>query len=253
MTPGKPGSDYVGYIRVSTIRQEAEGFSLDTQARVIKSWAHEAQKRSDWIFSDAASARGVGSFVTRGGLRSAIRQALDLNVPLVVPNISRLSRDMSVLKEIERSGVAVISVQDGSRKLSRTRLRSLVQQAEVEGQNIADRARHAARIAKGRGVPLGNRTNLPVAQRRGTISNIVRADVKTKELADFLDVTPGWNKLKRQALVDLLNASGSLNLISERRSEREPWRISTLRKPLLKAIEELALRSEPTFPKLRSV
>jgi DNA invertase Pin-like site-specific DNA recombinase len=244
VTRSKPTSAFVGYIRVSTTRQEAEGFSLDTQERIIKSWAHEARKHSDWIYSDAGTARGAGSFVTRNGLRDSIKQALHLAVPLVVPNVSRLSRDVAVLKEIERSGVAVISIQDGGRRLSKSAMRDLVRKAEVEGQDIAERAKRAARFAKSRGALLGNRTNLPVAQRRGCINNVVRADVKTKELADFLERTPGWHDLKRQELVDLLNTSGPLNLISEKRSERQPWRVSTLRKPLLKAVDELALRSE---------
>lgn len=39
-----------------------------------------------------------------------------------------------------------------------------------------------------------------------------------------------------------MNCSGPLNLISEKREERRPWTESSIRKPLKRAEEELAMR-----------
>ena len=50
--------------------------------------------------------------------------------------------------------------------------------------------------------------------------------------------------MKHDDLVDLLNTSGPLNLIKASLPERKKWSYSSLRKPLLKAVEELTLRAE---------
>ena len=243
MKVSKKSAEFVGYIRVSTLRQEQEGFGLDIQEQVIKSWVTQAQRSHRWIFSDAATARSLRSFQGRAGLQDALKMCRDLGVDLVVPNISRLSRDMSILRELDLAGVKIISVLDGGRKVSKPILHAIIKKAELEGANIAKRTKDALAVAKSRGVILGNKSTLEAAQRRGSISNVVRSGIKIQELADFLEKNANWQDLSRLKLVDLLNASGPLNLISEKRLQREPWRISTLREPLAKAIKEIAART----------
>lgn len=240
----KAGLSFVGYTRVSSARQEEEGFSLDVQAQLIRTWAKEAGRTQAMIFSDSTSARGSRSIGRRAALQDAIKMAAEQGLDLVVPSISRLGRDVAVIQSLEQSGVSVISIAEGGRKVTRATLRALVERAQSEVAIISRRTRESLQIAKARGVLLGNCTNLSAAQRRGSIQNVVRADIKVKELADFLEVTPGWNQLKHGELVDLLNASGRLNLVKESTPERKPWTYSSLRKPLLAAIKELALRRE---------
>ena len=162
----------------------------------------------------------------------------------MVTDISRLSRDVSILKVLERSGVSIISIEDAGKVVSKKRLRELIKAAEADGARIAKRAKEAMQKAKARGVLFGNRKNLSEAARRGSINNVVRADLKSKELADFLQNYPGWKELKHGDLVDLLNTSGPLNLVKASLPERKKWTYSSLRKPLLKAVEELAMRAD---------
>jgi hypothetical protein len=109
---------------------------------------------------------------------------------------------------------------------------------------ISQRVREGAARAKSRGVKLGNRKNLKVAQRGGAVSNMVRADRKVQELADFIERTPGWNDLTLKEKVELLNSTGPLNLVSEKRGERKSWTESSVRKPLKKVAVELDLRNQ---------
>ena len=244
MTKEEQREDFVGYVRVSTVRQEEHGFGLDSQTEIIRTWAAQTGRSHQMIFSDAASARGRNTFKRRAGLQDALKRAQEVGVSLVVTNISRLSRDASVLKDLERSGVQIVSIQDGGRVVGKKRLEALIGDAKVDGTNIALRAKEGLHRAKSKGVLLGNRTNLDEARRRGSINNVVRADTKTKELADFLDNQPGWKELKHGDLVKLLNTSGPLNLVKSKVPERKLWTYSSLRQPLLKAIEELDMRAE---------
>ena len=98
--------------------------------------------------------------------------------------------------------------------------------------------------AKNRGARLGNTTNLDDAQRKGAISNASRADRKVQELADFMSGIPGFEKMTLKEKVDLLNRNGPMKLVSEKRGERRPWTLSSIRKPLKRAEAELEFRNE---------
>jgi DNA invertase Pin-like site-specific DNA recombinase len=141
------------------------------------------------------------------------------------------------------ANLPVISVAE-RRRLGKKALERLINRAQRERDLISQRVRAGAARAKARGVKLGNRTNLGLAQRNGAISNGARADRKAQELADFIEHAPGWEKMTLKERVELLNASGPHNLISEKRNERRSWTISSIRKPLNKAEAELELRRE---------
>ena len=129
-------------------------------------------------------------------------------------------------------------------RFGRLSLERLADEAKRDRDEIAGRARNGMAQAKRRGVKLGNTTNLDVAQRNGAISNSIRSDRKVQELADFFEHTPGREKMTLTEKVELLNRSGPHNLISEKRDERRPWTMSSIRKPLKKAEAELEMRRE---------
>lgn len=233
----------VGYIRVSTPRQGEEGISLDEQAHMLRGYCDDKKLSLLSIEEDDGSAAGAQDHLLRDGYRKAIRIAKEQGAMILVPSVDRLARHPGVLPEIIDNNLQVISVADG-RRLGRKALRRLVDHAQRERDLISKRVRDGAARAKSRGVNLGNKKNLNMAQRNGAMSNMVRADRKVQELADFIEHTPGWEKLSLREKVDLLNRSGLLNLISEKRGERRPWTASSIRKPLKKAEAELDLRKQ---------
>lgn len=235
--------DVVGYIRVSTRRQAQEGGSLDEQAYVVRGFCDEKKLKLLTIEEDDCSAAGAQGHLYRPGLRQALLIAEENNAAILVPSVDRLARHPAVLVEIYDSNVPVISIAE-RRQVGRKSLERLLHKAQRDRDEIAVRARDGMALAKKRGVKLGNRTNLDVAQRNGAISNAVRADRKAQELSDFIERTPGWEKMTLRDKVQLVNRSGPHNLISEKRDERRPWTESSIRKPLKRAEEELLLRKK---------
>lgn len=238
----------VGYIRVSTSRQAQEGGSLDEQAEVMRRFCKKRGFQLISIEEDDCSAAGSAGHKYRDGLKEALRKARVGKLPLVIPSADRLGRHSGVLKDIFDASIPVISIAEG-RRLGKQSLEKLLNQAMAERDAIARRAREGMARSKARGTKMGNPTNLHEAQRRGAISNGVRADQKVKELADFIDTRADWEKLTLREKVELLNKTGPKNLISEQRRERRDWTTGSLRKPLKRAEELLdfnkALERDP--------
>lgn len=74
---------------------------------------------------------------------------------------------------------------------------------------------------------LGNRVNLPEAQRLGVRRKQEIADEKAQEIASVLKTLSGENTARE--LVDILNGLGI------RTSRKAPWTVSALRRPLNRA------------------
>lgn len=235
----------VGYIRVSTHEQRQEGLSLDEQAHMLRGYCDFKQLDLLSIQEDDCSAAGTQDHLVREGYREAIRIAKTEGAVILVPSVDRLARHPNVFSEIIENNLQVISASDG-RRLSRKALQIRIERAQRERDLISRRARIGAERARSRGVKLGNTKNLRVAQRQGAISNVIRADRKVQELADFIQHSPDWEELTLSEKVNLLNSSGLLNLVSEKRNERKPWTDSSLRKPLKKAVAELDMRKQVT-------
>nr|WP_309504081.1 recombinase family protein [uncultured Roseovarius sp.] len=233
----------VGYIRVSTSRQAELGGSLDEQAYVVRGFCDEKKLKLLSVEEDDCSAAGAQGHLFRPGLKEAIRIAKEKNAAILVPSIDRLARHPAVLVEIFESNLPVISIAE-RRRVGRKTLERLTHEARRERDKIVARVRSGMARAKARGAKLGNRASLGDAQRKGALSNSVRAEQKAQELADFIERTPGWEKMTLRDKVEMLNRTGPHNLISEKRNERRLWTMSSIRKPLKRAEAELELRKE---------
>lgn len=101
----------VGYCRVSTIAQEAEGVSLDAQEAKIVAWAtlHGFELLS--IQQDAISGKTADK---RPGLQTAVKQACQRKAALVVYSLSRLARStkdaINISEQLERAHADLVSV-----------------------------------------------------------------------------------------------------------------------------------------------
>ncbi|MFV1875611.1 hypothetical protein [Nioella sp.] len=66
----------------------------------------------------------------------------------------------------------------------------------------------------------------------------MRKEQRIREVADFINATPGAENMTRQQLVDAMNNAGVLNLRSVRGGVRIPWTKEALR-PVQRAAQEL--------------
>ena len=150
----------VGYVRVSTEGQVAEGVSLELQRAKISAWAalHDAQLVA--VFAD----EGVsGARADRPGLQQAIATARRERAALVVYSLSRLSRStldtLRLAGDLERAGCDLVSLQeqvDTSSPAGRVIFRVLAALAEFERDQLAERTRQAMQHMKAQGRVVGS-------------------------------------------------------------------------------------------------
>lgn len=149
----------VGYVRVSTEGQAAEGVSLELQRTKIAAWAalHDAALVA--VFAD----EGVsGARADRPGLLQAIATAKRERAALVVYSLSRLSRStldtLRLAGDLERAGCDLVSLQeqvDTSSPAGRVIFRVLAALAEFERDQLAERTRAAMQHLRAQGRVVG--------------------------------------------------------------------------------------------------
>ncbi|MGR9150857.1 recombinase family protein [Rhizobium leguminosarum] len=230
----------VAYIRVSTERQGEVGIGLEAQRASIRAYANASGVEIIEWFQDVASGRGAKNLALRDGLNEALDFAEKNNVGLLVDGLDRLSRHTETVEHIMRERkVAIVSVSD-----ERTRdpmvLASRVARAELEGDRISQRTKQALDEKKASGTLLGNRKNLPEAQRLGADANKRRAEEKVNEIANLIE-TNGWQSFSLPALVDALNGNGM------KTSRGETWTAAALRKPRKAALAALAKSADASY------
>jgi len=97
-----------------------------------------------------------------------------------------------------------------------------------------------AQGAKSKGIKLGNRTNLPEAQRKGVEANRQRSDEIVGKIADVIDDV-GEEGQKAGEWVDILNQRGI------KTGRLNHWTLSSIRRPLKEAKELSRERSKKHY------
>ncbi len=85
------------YTRVSTADQGIRGVSLDAQERTLRDYCDEKRWEIVRVYRDVDS--GKCSIKTRlPQLRDALRRSKELQIPIIVTSIDRISRDAGVIE-----------------------------------------------------------------------------------------------------------------------------------------------------------
>lgn len=153
----------IGYLRVSTAEQAAEGHGLDAQRTAIQA-SHAGKIR--WVEDAGRSAKDLD----RPGLRYALELLKDgTEAILIVSKLDRLSRSVGdfaqIIKRAENEGWT-LRVIDHSFDLAtpggKLMAHMLISFAEFEREMISVRTKDGLAAAKTKGVKLGGkRTNQP--------------------------------------------------------------------------------------------
>jgi len=232
---------FVLYARVST-KTQTDGISLDAQQSTLQTHVEQLDGVVLGIFQDVASAYGENAS-HRKGLRDAISKCRATGSELLVTKVDRFSRNVSILTDLDLSGVKIVSIAEGI--VGKKRLRSLIKSAQGESAAASLRNREAMAKRKAAGKSLGNPNIRRDAQWLGTAAIKLRKFVKVNELSVFIEKHPEILDMTWQERVDLLNRSGHLNL----GSASVPWVKSSLRKPFKEAFERLTFR-QSTAPSI---
>lgn len=227
----------VAYTRVSTKKQGSQGIGLAGQLVAIRKFAEQSGIQITQEFRDVGTGRGETSFDKRQGLQDAISVAKAEGVPILVSSLDRLSRHTGTVQKIIREGVAILSVAEGLLN-DAVVVASVAARAEYAGRQISERTKKTLAEKKRDGVLLGNRTNLPLAQKRGAARNRSRSLAKSQEIADALSLVDDIDHMTASDVARELNARGILT------GRHRPWTTAALRRPLREAKEILQRRAD---------
>lgn len=222
----------IAYIRVSTDKQGEAGIGLEAQRAAIRAYAEKKGIEVIEWFQDVASGRGEKNLANRPGLLKALELAEAQDLDLLVYGLDRLSRHTSTIEEVMRVRKVMVKSVSEDATSDPVVLSTRAARAELEGYKISERTRRALGEKKASGVLLGNRTNLPEAQKLGAESNKRRAEEKVNEIAETIRKN-GWQDLSVPALVEALNGIGV------KTSRGEAWTAAALRRPHRAALELL--------------
>jgi DNA invertase Pin-like site-specific DNA recombinase len=220
----------VGYVRVSTKGQAANGHGMDVQRHHIEAYAKFAGYRIKHVFTDVASGMGEGAGRSES-LRQAVLLAKQNQWPLIVASLDRIVRDTKRFEEflLENHGVRIISAKHGE-GADPIVIRAAAERAQYEGDRISETTKKALAERKAKGVKLGNRTNLDEAQRKGAAKN--RA-VGSQRRAEFEEMLRLARKAGAKSVVEI---AADLNARGFRTARGGDWKASNVHR-MLKEID----------------
>ena len=171
----------IGYCRVSTALQEAEGYSLEAQEKAIKEYCAYNGYELLETYSEQESGRKSD--------RAIVNKVLSLcnskNATLVIARLDRFTRDLHFLTTVQKRCTKFVAVDNPS--ADSMVIQIMVSIAENESNIISKRTKSALAVAKSKGVELGNHQSI--------ISNYHRLEQSGHELWDlFVEVRQAWDK-----------------------------------------------------------
>lgn len=150
----------VGYIRVSTTKQAAEGVSLDAQRARIEAAAAAAGLELVAVFADEGLSGKRAD--NRPELQAALNAVTAAGGVLLVYSLSRMSRSvadtLAIASQLEKSGADLVSLSesiDTSSAAGRMMFRMLATLAEFERELIGERTAGAMAHKKAAGERVG--------------------------------------------------------------------------------------------------
>jgi site-specific DNA recombinase len=153
----------VGYIRVSTFKQQVTGLSLEHQREKLLAWASLNDLVLETIYNDADESAKTGTLLERPGMRAIIERIEKHKISHVVAyKLDRLTRSVRDLDElirlVEKREVSLVSVTeslDTSTATGRMVVTIIGIFAQWEREQIGERTKAALSVKRSRGEKLG--------------------------------------------------------------------------------------------------
>ena len=137
------------YCRVSTKRQEAEGYSLEAQRDQIEAYCQQHNLDLKGLYSEAMS----GTKDDRPKLQEALELCKLSDAVLVVAKIDRLTRDLHFLTKLQKEGVRFVAVDNPH--ANETMLQVMISFAQMENKLRSTRIKEGMKKAKEKGKTFG--------------------------------------------------------------------------------------------------
>lgn len=179
------------YLRVSTESQGESGVGIEIQKVAINAYARAAGFEIDAWVVEVGTGTGRG-FDRRPQFAECVRRAREEGTPIIVKDVSRITRDIRTMKELQAQGVNIL-VADHGGKLSQIAEMVYTAVAEAEAKAISSRTLEGQARARASGKAIGNPEALArsrpagLARRRSLRDNFLaelKSRLKTMDLLD---------------------------------------------------------------------
>lgn len=236
MKQTRKAAEAILYTRVSTIDQGKNGIGLESQTITAEEFARLKGISITHRFQDIASGHGDNSLAKRPALKEAIRIAKEQSIPILVSSLDRFSRNERFIHDtVVDQHVSILSATEGL--MDPIILAARARKAEFQREVISVTTKTSLQKLKEKGVKLGNRTNLDLAQKNGAASNKARSEAKANEIADVLrDIDP-------ECAMSGAEIARKLNEREITSGRGRQWSASTIHQPLKRARQILQKRS----------
>lgn len=186
---------FVGYIRVSTAKQERSGLGLEAQRQAITNYLNGGS----WELLSEYVEIESGKNNERPKLQQAIDHCRVTGSVLVIAKLDRLSRDLHFIATLQKSSVKFVSCD--MPEANEFTIHIMAALAQQERKLISQRTREALQAAKARGVVLGTPGNLTTTaaskgRKLADISRVRKADSFAASIGPRIDrlLAEGLNK-----------------------------------------------------------
>jgi len=197
------------YVRVSTLGQEEDGYSIDEQIDRLTKYCESR----GWIVADVFKDSITGSHMNRPGLQSLVRKAKNYNT-VVVYKLDRLSRSQKevlyLIEDVfEKNGVDFVSLMenfDTSTPFGKAMIGMLAVFAQLEREQIRERMR-MGKVGRAKAGKPTNWTTPPFGYDyvdKALIKNELEANIVKYIFNAYLS-----GKSTTQ-IIDILNAEGHI-------------------------------------------
>jgi DNA invertase Pin-like site-specific DNA recombinase len=206
-------SNAVAYIRVSTDTQACSGLGLEAQRQAIADFCAKEGLQVRDTFVEVETGKGADALDRRPQLSAALRTAAVFHAPIIVAKLDRLSRDVHFISSLMSQRVPFVVAALG-KDIDPFMLHIYAAVAQKEREMISERTRAALKVAKARGVRLGNPKGLDtfgdeVRKRAHAQSAEVR---RAKALARARVLAPTFDRLRASGIT---SANGLANALNE--------------------------------------
>lgn len=195
----------IGYIRVSTEKQNGGDHALERQAEKIRRFCADRGVKLTAIYEDICSAVDDFSIERRPSLADAVKRATREGACLIVPEPTRLFRNVQVAERWLQVGtVPIFSVQDNM-VLSRSELLASIAAGEKVARATREGTVKALDNMRSAGANLGSKADRTAANAASKRSRALRSYGIVDTIARILLEDPAYRDLSHRSFADLLN------------------------------------------------
>ena len=197
---------FIAYYRVSTNKQGHAGLGMQAQRDSVANYLATTKGELLEEYTEVQS----GKKNDRPELEKALRKCKLTGCTLLIAKIDRLSRNASFLLSLKDSNLAFVAAD--MPEANRLTVGLMAVMAEYESQKISERTTAALKVAKARGVKLGNPrldevrcTDITAAQ----TARIAKAKARNTQILDVInEIQSEAGKLSLRAICRRLNDAG---------------------------------------------